>query len=128
MRSCTSLAFIRNTVIRYKNLVYLTPAYRIDESQSFFQGSNPSQIGITRRFILRLMLALWLLMTVVLSNLYMGTVTSYLTVNKLKPIPNSLEELTADFDDYPRDCLLTMGKDHPVRKMLSVINLSPAPI
>ena len=68
-------------------------------------------------------------MTVVLSNLYMGTVTSYLTVNKLKPIPNSLEELTADFDEHPhRECLLTMGKDHPVRKMLSVLSIYPAQI
>ena len=75
------------------------------------------------------MLALWLLMTVVLSNLYMGTVTSYLTVNKLKPIPNSLEELTADLDKLSQKCLLTMGKDHPVRKMLSVItSIYPAPI
>jgi len=74
------------------------------------------------------MLALWLLMTVVLSNLYMGTVTSYLTVNKLKPIPNSLEELTADFDEYPQKCLLTMGKDHPVRKLLSVISNYLAPV
>jgi len=87
------------------------------------KGADPSQIGITSRFILRFMLALWLLMTVVLSNLYMGTVTSYMTVNKLKPIPNSLEELTADFDNYPRECLLTMGKNHPMREMLSVISI-----
>lgn len=64
------------------------------------------------RLSLRLMLGLWLLMTVVFINLYASTLTSYLTVTKLKPIPTSLEELVAHFDQ--QSCLLTMQKGNTI--------------
>ena len=64
------------------------------------------------RLPLRLMLGLWLLMTIIFIDLYASTLTSYLTVTKLKPIPTSLEELTASFDQ--QTCLLTMQKEHPL--------------
>jgi len=64
------------------------------------------------RFSLRLMLGLWLLMTIIFINLYTSTLTSYLTVTKLKPVPASLEELAASFDQ--QTCLLTMQKGHPL--------------
>ncbi len=73
------------------------------------KGGDLRQIGITAHFFLRLMLGLWLLMTVVLVNLYMSTLTSYLTVVKLKPIPNSLEDLVYNYE-HKGQCLLTMQK------------------
>lgn len=51
------------------------------------QGSRPS---------LYLMVGLWCLMAVVLTNAYTSTLTSYLTVPKLEPIVNTLEELAAN--------------------------------
>ena len=44
-------------------------------------------------------IALWCLITVVICNAYSGTLPSFLTVLKLKPIINSLEELAAS-DKY----------------------------
>jgi len=49
-------------------------------------------------------------MTIVLVNLYGSTLISYLTVTKLKSIPNSLEELAASYEH--QKCLLTMQKSH----------------
>ena len=66
------------------------------------------------------MLGLWLLMTVVLANLYMSTVTSFMTVIKLKPIPNSLEELTDSFDGKAHECLITSQKGQPWLNTISV--------
>jgi len=66
------------------------------------------------------MLGLWLLMTVVLANLYMSTVTSFMTVVKLKPIPNSLEELTNMYDDQGQECLITTQKGQPWLSTISV--------
>ena len=85
-----------------------------------FKGIDPRTIGITNRLSLRLMLGLWLLMMVILSNLYMGTVTSSMTVVKLEPIPNSIEELVINYDESGKECLVTMQKDHPVLKIISV--------
>ncbi len=45
------------------------------------------------------MLGLWLLMMVVLANSYTGVLTSYMAAPKLKPSPQSLEELAA-LKDY----------------------------
>ena len=64
------------------------------------------------------MLGLWLLMMVVMVNLYGSTVTSYFTVNKLKPIPTSLEELAATIGQ--QRCLLTLQKQHPVLALVQV--------
>lgn len=50
---------------------------------------------ITNRFSLRIILTCWLLAIVVLINAYKSVVISYLTIPKLKPIPQSLEELAA---------------------------------
>jgi len=87
-----------------------------------FEGTDPRNIGISNRLSLRLMLGLWLLMMVILANLYMSTITSFMTVVKLEPIPNSLEELTFNYDESGKECLVTMQKDHPVLKIISVSN------
>ena len=83
-------------------------------------GADPRRIGIKKSSSLRLMLGLWLLMTVVLANLYMSTVTSFMTVVKLKPIPNSLEELTDSFDAKAQECLVTFQKGQPWLNTISV--------
>ena len=59
------------------------------------------------------MLGLWLLMTVILANLYMSTITSFMTVVKLEPIPNSLEELTFNYDESGKECLVYGGPQLP---------------
>ena len=41
---------------------------------------------------------MWCLMAVVLINSYTGNLTSYLSVPKLNPIPNSFGELAASSD------------------------------
>ncbi|EFX85438.1 hypothetical protein DAPPUDRAFT_99048 [Daphnia pulex] len=51
------------------------------------------------RLHIRIPIALWCLVAVVICNAYSGTLTSFLTVTKLKPIINSLEEL-ASSDHY----------------------------
>ncbi len=55
--------------------------------------------GISR-FSLRILLGIWLLMMVVLINAYTGTLTSHMTAPKLKPIPQSLEELAIRTNEY----------------------------
>jgi len=45
-----------------------------------------------------------------------------MTVVKLEPIPNSLEELVSNYDETGQECLLTMQKDHSVLKIISVSN------
>lgn len=47
------------------------------------------------KFAIRLMMGIWLLLMVVLINCYTGVLTSIMTVPKLEPIPQSLEELAA---------------------------------
>jgi len=46
------------------------------------------------------MLGLWLLVMVVVINAYTGTLTSQMTAPKLKPIPQSLEELAYMKKEY----------------------------
>ena len=48
-----------------------------------------------KRFLYRLMLALWLLSMVVLINVYAGTYTANMAVPKLEPTVDTLEELAA---------------------------------
>jgi len=48
---------------------------------------------------MRLMLGLWLLMMIVIINAYTGVLTSLMVVPKLKPIPQSLQEL-AEMKEY----------------------------
>ena len=50
-------------------------------------------MGFKLRLSLRIFLGIWFLMMVVLINAYTGVLTSYMTVPKLKPIPQSLEQL-----------------------------------
>ncbi len=50
-------------------------------------------IGFKLRLSLHIVLGIWFLMMVVLINAYTGVLTSYMTVPKLKPIPQSLEQL-----------------------------------
>lgn len=73
---------------------------------------------IVFRFSFRIMLGFWLLMMIVMVNLYGSTLTSYLTVAKLKPIPTSLEELADNIAN--QKCLLTIQKDHSALLTLQV--------
>ena len=41
---------------------------------------------------------MWCLMAVVLINSYTGNLTSYLSIPKLNPIPNSFDELVSSSD------------------------------
>jgi len=50
----------------------------------------------------------------------MSTVTSFMTVIKLRPIPNSLEELTDSFDAKAHECLVTSQKGQPWLNTISV--------
>lgn len=56
-----------------------------------------------------LLIGIWQLMTV-LANAYAGTLLSFLSVAKLKPVINSLDEL-AETNKYP---LITMSHIHLV--------------
>lgn len=83
--------------------------------------ANRLQIGgvvIMPRLSIRLMVGLWLLVTIILMNFYGSTLTSYLTLTKMKPIPNSFEDLAKNHD-Y-RKCLLTLQKGHFVLEMFKV--------
>ena len=73
------------------------------------------------RLIFRIMLALWLLMTVVLIDAYTGTLISFLTTIKHEPIPNTLEEVVNS--NYNKECLLTMQKGHTLMQKFHVISL-----
>ncbi len=59
----------------------------------FFLKGN--QISAKAQISLRLVAGLWCLTMVVPVNAYTGTLMSYLTVPKLRPIVNTLEELAA---------------------------------
>ena len=48
-----------------------------------------------KKLSVRLLTGIWCLMAVVLINSYTGNLTSYLSVPKLNPIPNSFAELAA---------------------------------
>ena len=87
-------------------------------SHLYLQGGSLQGGVIIFRFSFRIMLGLWLLMMVVMVNLYGSTVTSYFTVTKLKPIPTSLEELAATIGQ--QKCLLTLQKQHPVLALVQV--------
>lgn len=69
-------------------------------------------------FPFRLMLGLWCLTMVVLVNAYTGTLMSYLTVPKLKPIVNTLAEL-ADRHDTQMTVNFELGK---ARMFLVLLN------
>jgi Ligand-gated ion channel len=51
-----------------------------------------------RNLGLRILLAAWCLMCVIIVNAYTGNLTSYLAVPSVKPIPNSFQELAARKD------------------------------
>jgi phage shock protein PspC (stress-responsive transcriptional regulator) len=51
-----------------------------------------------KKLSLRILMAIWLLMTLILVNSYTGNLISYLTVSKLNPIVNSYEDM-ADSSD-----------------------------
>ena len=52
-----------------------------------------------KKLSVRMLTGIWCLMAVVLINSYTGNLTSYLSVPRLNPIPNSFDEL-ADSSDY----------------------------
>ena len=51
-----------------------------------------------KKLSLRILMAIWLLMTLILVNSYTGNLISYLTVSKLNPIANSYEDLANSSD------------------------------
>lgn len=53
-------------------------------------------------------------MTVVISNLYMGTVISYMTVIKLKLVPNSISLLVSNYENDKQQCQMKTLKNHPM--------------
>lgn len=65
----------------------------------------------------RLSVGLYCLVAVVICNAYTGTLTSFMTVPKLKPIVQSLEEL-AESDVYK----LTAESNTPVTNLMMVYN------
>jgi len=56
---------------------------------------NVTPEEVMKKFVFRLMLALWLLSMVVLINAYIGTYTANMAVPKLEPTVDTLEELAA---------------------------------
>ncbi len=84
---------------------------------------NRLQIGhvIMSRLSIRLMVGLWLLVTIILMNLYGSTLASYLTLTKMKPIPNSFEELAENY--HNQKCLITLQRGHFVLEMFKVKKL-----
>jgi len=89
---------------------------------SIFSTISGSRLGSDKmaRLTFRIVLGLWLLMTVVLINLYTGTITSYLTVTKLEPIATTLEDLVNHYEQRHKKCMLTMQKGHPLMYKLRV--------
>lgn len=76
--------------------------------RGFIYGTYAGQsIPYNSRLSLRIVLGFWLLMMIVLINAYTGVLTSLLTVPKLKPIPQSLEDLAA-----MKDYRVTINKNH----------------
>lgn len=80
----------------------------------FPKGNN---ISPKTKFSLRLVAGLWCLMMVVLVNAYTGTLMSYLTVPKLRPIVNTLEELAASSETQ-----MTVDFELGKARMFLVIN------
>jgi len=67
------------------------------------------------------MIGFWLFTTIVLIDLYGSTLASYLTLTKLKSIPNSLEELAENYNN--RKCLITLQKGHIALEMFKANNM-----
>lgn len=49
---------------------------------------------------MRIVAGFWCLVAIVLVNAYQGTLTSFLAIPKLSPVPQSLEELVASGKKY----------------------------
>ena len=91
--------------------------------RGFIYGPYEGQsIPYNSRLSLRIVLGFWLLMMIVLINAYTGVLTSLLTVPKLKPIPQSLEELAA-----MKDYRVTINKNHLLAIAFLVNILYPTP-
>ena len=60
-------------------------------------------------------MAIWCLVTVVLSNGYAGTLFSFLSVTKLQPIINSIEELAYNTEGVK---LLVQGSTEYANRLL----------
>lgn len=83
--------------------------------------------------LIRSLIGLWCLATVVIGNAYTGTLTSFLTAPKFKPIINSLEELaasdhyklTAELNAAPTETFLVtphLQKSNPTKKTNQACN------
>jgi len=58
--------------------------------------TGTGSIPYMSRLVIRIALSAWLLSLIVLQNGYVGVLTSLMTVPKLEPIFNTLEEVVAD--------------------------------
>ena len=76
----------------------------------------------SRRSALMMVVGIWLLMSVVLANAYASTLLSFLSVTKLGPIINSLEELA---DSKNVNVIVQAGTDITNRFLVSE-NIKPA--
>ncbi len=71
---------------------------------------------INSKLSIRFMMGIWLLLMVALINSYTGVLTSMMAVSKLKPIPQSLEELAAK-----KEYKVTVMKESFLAKQFLVI-------
>ena len=74
-----------------------------------------------KRFLFRLMLALWLLSMVVLINAYIGTYTANMAVPKLEPTVDTLEELAAS---QKFKMTVELNSDLSYKVLVSILSLS----
>ena len=77
-------------------------------------------IPYSTRLSLRILLGTWLLIVIVLYNVYTTTLTSYMTVPRFKQIPNSLEELAVSINQQHRECKLTLELNSVIADILLV--------
>ncbi len=65
-------------------------------NNSVLISTGSGSIPYVKRSAIRIAMAVWLLSLVVLQNGYNGVLTSFMTVPKLEPVFNTLEEVLAD--------------------------------
>lgn len=108
-----SLMYTISIQLQQGNNYFLKSTINFNSIFFCFLGGSLSS-NQTARTSFRLVVGLWLLMTVILANLYTSTITSYLTATKLEPIASTLEELVTLFEQRHGNCLITMQKTHPL--------------
>ena len=82
------------TIITSQGFIFWINFWRMRLSERIIRSGNVTPKEV-KRFLFRLMLALWLLSMVVLINAYIGTYTANMAVPKLERTIDTLEELAA---------------------------------